>query len=191
MKNPLKRWDVFITLVVLFLTIPAERYEAISLLEDQSISMRQILRTSLGDASHTRLRDEIMIVSLDEDLYAEYGSFPFRRTDLGRIAQLLGHFGASVIAMDFLMDFRSSYGEDEPTAAMDAEAEAEIFQRLADLTDKQMAILISHRFSTVRMADDIVVLDQGKIVERGDHAELMAMDGRYAHMFTLQAAGYQ
>ncbi|MCO4747345.1 MAG: ABC transporter ATP-binding protein [Proteobacteria bacterium] len=80
---------------------------------------------------------------------------------------------------------------DEPTAAMDAEAEAEIFQRLADLTDQQMAILISHRFSTVRMADDIVVLDQGQIVERGDHAALMAVDGRYAHMFTLQAAGYQ
>jgi CHASE2 domain-containing sensor protein/tRNA A-37 threonylcarbamoyl transferase component Bud32 len=137
MKNPLKRWDVFITLVVLFLTIPAERYESISLLEDQSISMRQILRTSLGDASHTRLRDEIMIVSLDEDLYAEYGSFPFRRTDLGRIAQLLGHFGASVIAMDFLMDFRSSYGEDEPTAAMFLDAENVLLVSFANFDGDQ------------------------------------------------------
>ncbi len=80
---------------------------------------------------------------------------------------------------------------DEPTAAMDAEAEAEIFQRLADLTDDQMAILISHRFSTVRMADHIVVLDGGRVIERGGHDELLAAEGRYAHMFSLQAAGYQ
>ena len=80
---------------------------------------------------------------------------------------------------------------DEPTAAMDAEAEAEIFHRLSELTDQQMAILISHRFSTVRMADDIVVLDAGRIVERGDHAALMANAGVYAHLFTLQAEGYR
>ncbi|TNE87183.1 MAG: ABC transporter ATP-binding protein [Deltaproteobacteria bacterium] len=80
---------------------------------------------------------------------------------------------------------------DEPTAAMDAEAEAEIFQRLTDLTEDQMAILISHRFSTVRMADDIVVLHKGAVVEAGDHEGLMAENGRYAHMFNLQAAGYQ
>ena len=80
---------------------------------------------------------------------------------------------------------------DEPTAAMDAEAEAEIFHRLSELTDEQMAILISHRFSTVRMADDIVVLDAGRIVERGDHAALMANAGVYAHLFTLQAEGYR
>ena len=80
---------------------------------------------------------------------------------------------------------------DEPTAAMDAEAEAEIFQRLADLTEDQMAILISHRFSTVRMADHIAVLDKGALVEEGTHEELMAQEGRYAHLFTLQAKGYQ
>ncbi len=80
---------------------------------------------------------------------------------------------------------------DEPTAAMDAEAEAEIFHRLSELTDEQMAILISHRFSTVRMADDIVVLDAGRIAERGDHAALMANAGIYAHLFTLQAEGYR
>ena len=80
---------------------------------------------------------------------------------------------------------------DEPTAAMDAEAEAEIFQRLADMTEDQMAILISHRFSTVRMADHIAVLDKGALVEEGTHESLMAEDGRYAHLFTLQAKGYQ
>ena len=80
---------------------------------------------------------------------------------------------------------------DEPTAAMDAEAEAEIFQRLTDMTEDQMAILISHRFSTVRMADQILVLDGGEIVEGGTHEELMTKGGRYAHLFELQARGYQ
>ena len=69
MKNPLKRWDVAITLVFFLLTIPAERFEVFSLLEDQTISYRHILRTVYGDPEYTRLRDEIMIVALDEDLY--------------------------------------------------------------------------------------------------------------------------
>lgn len=80
---------------------------------------------------------------------------------------------------------------DEPTAAMDAEAEARIFQHFRQATADQMAILISHRFSTVRMADEIVVLDQGRVQEQGSHEALMALHGRYAHLFTLQAAGYR
>ncbi|MEM9073513.1 MAG: ABC transporter ATP-binding protein [Myxococcota bacterium] len=80
---------------------------------------------------------------------------------------------------------------DEPTAAMDAEAEATMFQRLSDLANDRMAILISHRFSTVRMADHIVVLHDGAIVEDGTHEALMAKNGRYAHLFGLQAAGYR
>ncbi len=122
MKNPLKRWDVFLTLVVLLLTIPAERLELFSLVEDQTISFRHLLRTTFGDEATVELRDEIMLVALDEELYAEYGSFPFRRTDLGLIAERLSAFGASVVVLDFLMDFNSSYGEDEPTAAMFEEA---------------------------------------------------------------------
>lgn len=80
---------------------------------------------------------------------------------------------------------------DEPTAAMDAEAEVEIFERVRALSPEQMAILISHRFSTVRMADRILVIEHGQIVEQGSHADLLALGGRYAHLFGLQAAGYR
>lgn len=116
MKNPLKRWDVFLTLVFFLLAIPGERYEVLSLLEDQTISYRHLFRQVYGDPAITQLSDEIVLVSLDEALYEEYGSFPFRRTDLGKIASILSDLGASVVALDFLMDFRSSYDEDEPTA---------------------------------------------------------------------------
>lgn len=80
---------------------------------------------------------------------------------------------------------------DEPTAAMDAEAEAQVFDRVKALTEDQIAILISHRFSTVRMADQIAVLSEGEVTERGDHASLMDEGGTYARLFNLQAAGYR
>lgn len=80
---------------------------------------------------------------------------------------------------------------DEPTAALDAKAEAEVFTRFKTLTVGKTAVLISHRFSTVRMADRILVLDGGKILEQGSHTELLAKGGRYAELFELQAAGYR
>jgi ATP-binding cassette subfamily B protein len=80
---------------------------------------------------------------------------------------------------------------DEPTAALDAAAEAEVFENFADLTHDRMAVLISHRFSTVRMADRIVVLKAGRIGEMGTHAELIAAGGQYARLFDLQAANYR
>jgi len=80
---------------------------------------------------------------------------------------------------------------DEPTAAMDAQAEAEVFEHFRQLARERITILISHRFSTVRMADQIAVLNRGRIVERGSHEELMQLNGRYAHLFTLQARGYR
>jgi ATP-binding cassette subfamily B protein len=80
---------------------------------------------------------------------------------------------------------------DEPTATLDARAEYEVFQRFADLTRERMAVLISHRFSTVRMADRILVLAGGVIEEHGTHQQLVALGGRYAELFELQAAGYR
>ena len=80
---------------------------------------------------------------------------------------------------------------DEPTSALDAEAEYEIFKRFRELMSGRIAVLISHRFSTVRMADRIVVLSDGRIVELGSHAELMARGGPYSRLFELQAEGYR
>jgi ATP-binding cassette subfamily B protein len=80
---------------------------------------------------------------------------------------------------------------DEPTAAMDAAAEAAIFEHFRSLTKGRIAILISHRFSTVRMADQIIVLQNGQIIERGSHEALMTLNGHYAHLFSLQAKGYR
>jgi ABC-type multidrug transport system fused ATPase/permease subunit len=80
---------------------------------------------------------------------------------------------------------------DEPTASMDAEAEVQIFDRFRDVTKDQIAVLISHRFSTVRMADYVVVLSNGHMVEEGSHDDLMEHDGHYARLFSLQAAGYR
>jgi ATP-binding cassette, subfamily B, bacterial len=80
---------------------------------------------------------------------------------------------------------------DEPTAGLDARSEWMVFRRFADLTAGKTALFISHRFSTVRMADRIVVLHDGSITEEGSHDQLASLGGRYAEMFELQAAGYR
>ncbi len=80
---------------------------------------------------------------------------------------------------------------DEPTSAMDAEAEAQVFDHIRSVQDDRMTILISHRFSTVRRADRILVMREGRIIEQGDHESLMQQNGRYAHLFRLQAKGYE
>jgi ATP-binding cassette subfamily B protein len=80
---------------------------------------------------------------------------------------------------------------DEPTAALDARAEYEVFQRFAQMTEGKSAVLISHRFSTARLADRIMVLSKGEMIEIGTHEQLLALNGRYAELFNLQALGYQ
>ncbi|MGI8476033.1 MAG: ATP-binding cassette domain-containing protein, partial [Thermomicrobiales bacterium] len=80
---------------------------------------------------------------------------------------------------------------DEPTSALDAQAEHDLFARMKDLAAGRMAIFISHRFSTARMADKILVLENGALIEYGTHRELMALNGQYATLFELQAASYR
>jgi ATP-binding cassette subfamily B protein len=80
---------------------------------------------------------------------------------------------------------------DEPTAALDARSEFEVFQRFKELSRGKTAVLISHRFSSVRMADRILVLSEGQVEAAGTHEELLARPGRYAELFELQAAGYR
>ena len=80
---------------------------------------------------------------------------------------------------------------DEPTASLDARSEFEVFERFAELTDGKMALCISHRFSTVRMADRIVVLEDGRSSKKAATSSLMALGGRYAAMFEMQAASYR
>jgi ATP-binding cassette subfamily B protein len=80
---------------------------------------------------------------------------------------------------------------DEPTAALDARSEYAVFQRFKELSEGKTAVLISHRFSTVRMADRILVLADGKVEAMGTHEELLAQGGRYAELFELQAEGYR
>lgn len=103
----------------------------------------------------------------------------------------LGQWQKIALARAFVRQEADILVLDEPTAAIDAESEAQIFQRFRDVTAHQMAILISHRFSTVRIADEIVVLDDGQVVESGTHEELMDHEGIYSRLFTIQAAGYQ
>jgi ATP-binding cassette subfamily B protein len=117
-------------------------------------------------------------------------------TQLGRWFQdgqelSLGQWQKIALSRAFMRQRADILVLDEPTASMDAEAESTVFERFQEIAKDQMVILISHRFSTVRMADVIAVLDEGRVVERGSHDELVARGGRYARLFELQAAGYR
>jgi ATP-binding cassette subfamily B protein len=103
----------------------------------------------------------------------------------------LGQWQKIALARAFMRADADILVLDEPTASMDAAAEVAIFERFRERTRDQIAIVISHRFSTVRMADTIVVLDGGRVLERGSHDELVAAGGRYATLFALQARGYR
>jgi ATP-binding cassette subfamily B protein/ATP-binding cassette subfamily C protein len=101
-----------------------------------------------------------------------------------------GQWQKLAVARAFMREEAEVLILDEPTASIDAESEHELFQRFRQLAADRTAIVISHRFSTVRMADRIAVLHGGRLAEMGSHRELLAREGRYAHLFRLQAQGY-
>ena len=128
------------------------------------------------------------------DLLAERLPFKYEQA-LGRrfndgIELSGGEWQKIALARAYMRDAQISI-LDEPTAALDARAEYEVFQRFAELTNGRTAVLISHRFSTVRMADRILVLEKGELLEVGSHEELLANGGKYAELFYLQAQGYK
>ena len=103
----------------------------------------------------------------------------------------LGQWQKVALARAFMRKSADILVLDEPTASMDSAAEARVFERFRALTEDRIAVVISHRFSTVRMADTIAVLEGGTVTERGTHDELLARGGRYAELFFLQAKDYR
>ena len=138
----------------------------------------------LQRAAHKSLADAVI-----RNLPQDYEQMLGRRFE-GGVDLSGGEWQKIALARAYLRDAQLLI-LDEPTAALDARSELEVFHRFAELTTGKMALLISHRFSTVRMADRIVVLENGNIAEEGSHDELTNLGGRYAEMFEMQAASYR
>lgn len=138
----------------------------------------------LRNAAHKSLADEVI-----ERLPHRYEQMLGRRFE-GGVDLSGGEWQKVALARAYLRDAQLLI-LDEPTASLDARSEFEVFRRFAELTAGKMALFISHRFSTVRMADRIVVLENGRIAEGGTHEQLSMLGGRYAEMFELQAASYR
>ena len=136
MKKILARYDILAIMVLFLAAIPAEHNEIFSLLEEQTLSARQLLRMNYGDPDEIAFSsDQIVMVNTDEDFFEEYGSWPLRRTDIAKLATRLDGMGARVIALDLLMDFPSSYGEDPETAELLAATEKTLLVSQAEIVN--------------------------------------------------------
>jgi ATP-binding cassette subfamily B protein len=158
-----------------------------------------LLRENIAFGSAEHLQDDLrlaraidhggareLVASLSNGLETQLGRWFKEGVDLSG-----GQWQKVALARAFMRDEADILILDEPTAALDAEAEHAVFQRFRALAQGRTTILISHRFPTVRMADRIVVLEGGAIIEQGTHAELLAAGARYARLFALQAEGYR
>jgi ATP-binding cassette subfamily B protein len=141
-------------------------------------------QADIESAAHKSLADTVV-----DKLAGGYDQMLGRRFE-GGVELSGGEWQKIALARAYLRDAQLLI-LDEPTAALDARSELEVFERFAELTEGKMALLISHRFSTVRMADRIVVLEGGRLIEEGNHDQLMARGGVYAGMFEMQAASYR
>jgi ATP-binding cassette, subfamily B, bacterial len=141
-------------------------------------------QADIESAAHKSLADTVV-----DKLAGGYDQMLGRRFE-GGVELSGGEWQKIALARAYLRDAQLLI-LDEPTAALDARSELEVFERFAELTEGKMALLISHRFSTVRMADRIVVLEGGRLIEEGNHQQLMARAGVYAGMFEMQAASYR
>jgi ATP-binding cassette, subfamily B, bacterial len=150
----------------------------------------------VGRIDHTNQQDEIELAAhksladtVVNKLEKGYEQLLGRRFE-GGVELSGGEWQKIALARAYLRDAQLLI-LDEPTAALDARSELEVFERFAELTQGKMALLISHRFSTVRMADRIVVLSEGRLIEEGNHESLIDAGGLYAEMFEMQAASYR
>jgi len=141
-------------------------------------------RARIVDAARRSLADEVI-----GKLPNGYDQMLGKRFDTG-IDLSGGEWQKIAIARAYMRDAQLLI-LDEPTAALDARSEFEVFNRFKELSEGKTAVLISHRFSSVRMADRIVVMVDGHVEAAGTHAQLLAQGGRYAELFELQAAGYR
>ncbi len=141
-------------------------------------------QTDIEFAAHKSLADDVV-----KKLEHGYDQMLGRRFE-GGVELSGGEWQRIALARAYLRDAQLLI-LDEPTAALDAKSELEVFERFAELTLGKMALLISHRFSTVRMADRIVVLSGGRLIEEGNHQQLISSGGLYAEMFEMQAASYR
>ena len=132
-----QRFDLVAVVFFFLLAMGLEYREAFSLVEDETLSYRQILRTHFGDGSLTSPSEDVVIVFTDEQFYAEYNAYPLRRTDLSTIILRLKNMGASVVAVDMLLDFNSAYGEDPTLEAALTEAGNVLMVSQAEIKDGQ------------------------------------------------------
>jgi ATP-binding cassette subfamily B protein len=154
----------------------------------ENIGVGQVER--IGDLA--RIREAARRAGADEvieTLPQGYAQLVGRRFKTG-VDLSGGQWQKIAIARAYMRDAQVRI-RDEPTAALDARSEFEVFRRFKELSEDRTAVLISHRFSSVRMADRILVLAEGTLEASGTHEQLMAQGGRYAELFELQAAGYR
>lgn len=151
----------------------------------------------IGDSEQIEARDEIEVAAkkgmADEFIRALPSGYDTQLGTWFKDGKELsgGQWQKVALARAFMRSKADILILDEPTAAIDAKAEADIFEHFAELTANRISIIISHRFSTVRRADHIIVLEKSRIMEQGSHEQLLALGGQYATLFKLQAQGYQ